>query len=250
MLNPRMNRRPVSAYARFALGALVFAIALPIAAASQGAGSPSGTLRDPQGRVLPGATVRLSGIGIDAIHETQSDSSGAFQFPEIPDGEYMLSARLPGFLSARQRVTVSSTNTPLDVTLQVGTLQEMITVRSDGSADEPVRTTTSARATPKVPVCGTTELGGNLKPPMKVKDVRPRYRQAWAANNIEGTILMQAIIGVDGKVRNLEVLSPVNADLEEEAIGAVSQWEFSPTYLNCQPIEVRMFVTTSFKIDR
>jgi protein TonB len=72
----------------------------------------------------------------------------------------------------------------------------------------------------------------------------------WVANNFEGNILMQAIIGVDGKVRNLEVLSPVNADLEEEAIGAVSQWEFSPTYLNCQPIEVRMFVTTSFKIER
>ena len=83
-----------------------------------------------------------------------------------------------------------------------------------------------------------------------MKDVRPRYRQTWVSNNIEGNILMQAIIGIDGKVRNLEVLSPVNADLEEEAIGAVSQWEFSPTYLNCQPIEVRMFVTTSFKIER
>ena len=250
MLNPRLNRRPISASARVALAAVVFAASLPIAAASQGAGSPSGTLRDPQGRVLPGATVRLSGIGSDAIHETQSDPSGAFQFPEIPDGEYMLSARLPGFLSARQRVRVSSTNAPLDVTLQVGTLQETITVRSDGTSDEPVRKTTSATSTPRTPVCGTTELGGNLKPPMKVKDVRPRYRQAWASNNVEGTILMQAIIGVDGKVRNLEVLSPVNADLEEEAIGAVSQWEFSPTYLNCQPIEVRMFVTTSFKIDR
>ncbi|HYI29403.1 MAG TPA: M56 family metallopeptidase, partial [Bradyrhizobium sp.] len=65
MLNPRMNRRPISAAARFALAAVVFAISLPIAAASQGTGSPSGMLRDPQGRVLPGATVRLSGIGID-----------------------------------------------------------------------------------------------------------------------------------------------------------------------------------------
>ena len=39
------------------------------------------------------------------------------------------------------------------------------------------------------------------------------------------------------------MVSPVNADLEDEAIAAVSQWEFSPTYLNCEPIEVRMFVT-------
>jgi len=51
-------------------------------------------------------------------------------------------------------------------------------------------------------------------------------------------------------VRGAEVVSSANADLEEEAIAAVSQWEFSPTYLNCAPIEVRMFVTVSFKIDR
>ena len=61
---------------------------------------------------------------------------------------------------------------------------------------------------------------------------------------------MQARIGTDGKVRSVDVISPVNADLEDEAIAAVSQWEFSPTYLNCEPIEVQMYVTVSFKADR
>jgi TonB family protein len=85
---------------------------------------------------------------------------------------------------------------------------------------------------------------------MKLRDVRPRYRQAWASANLEGSVLMQARIGVDGKVRAVEVVSPGNVDLEDEAIAAVSQWEFSPTYLNCEPIEVRMYVTVSFKIER
>lgn len=252
MLNPRLNRRPISSFARVVFAVLILAISLPIAAVARLAGSPSGTLRDPQGRVLPGATVRLSAIGTDAVHETQSDGAGAFQFPEIPDGEYMLSARLPGFLSARQRVRVSSANAPLDVMLQVGTLQETITIRGGAgiNPDQPSRTMTTAKTGSTVPRCGTTELGGNLKPPMKIKDVRPRYRQAWVDKNVEGNVLLQAVIGVDGKVRNVEVVSAVNADLEEEAIGAVSQWEFSPTWLNCQAIEVRMFVTASFKIDR
>ena len=61
---------------------------------------------------------------------------------------------------------------------------------------------------------------------------------------------MQARIGVDGKVRAVEVVSPGNVDMEDEAIAAVSQWEFSPTYLNCEPIEVRMYVTVSFKTDK
>jgi predicted FMN-binding regulatory protein PaiB len=36
----------------------------------------------------------------------------------------------------------------------------------------------------------------------------------------------------------------------EEALGAVSQWEFSPTWLNCEPVEVRMFVTVVFTAER
>ena len=102
MLNPQVNRRPVSRSYQWALSLLLLAIALPIAAAAE-RGAPAGVLRDPSGRVLPAATVRLSAIGHDAVQETQSDSSGAFQFPEVADGDYMLSARLPGFQSTRQR---------------------------------------------------------------------------------------------------------------------------------------------------
>ena len=145
-------------------------------------------------------------------------------------------------------------NAPFDMTLQVGTLQETISVTGGGAGPdvyegEPLSAAKikSAMAAPR---CGTTEVGGNIKPPMKVKDVRPRYPRALVDGRVEGNILMQALIGTDGRVRNVEVVSPVDADLEEEAIRAVSQWEFSPTWLNCQAIEVRMFVTVSFKIDR
>lgn len=252
MLNTELNRQPVSWPRKGATALLVLAVALPVAAASIGAGAPSGVLRDPQGRVLPGAVVRLSAIGVDAIHETHSDASGAFQFAEIPDGDYMLSARLPGFMAARQRVRVSSTMPPLDVTLQVGNLMETITVRaglSGNAGDGDARGVTTAPRSTSPPPCGSTEVGGNIKPPTKLKDVRPRYKQAWVDNSIQGNVLLQAIIGVDGKVRQLEVISPVNADLEDEAMAAVSQWEFSPTWLNCHAIEVRMYVTASFKID-
>ena len=51
-------------------------------------------------------------------------------------------------------------------------------------------------------------------------------------------------------MRSVDVISPVNADLEDAAIAAVSQWEFTPTYLNCEPVEVQMYVTVSFKADR
>ena len=62
--------------------------------------------------------------------------------------------------------------------------------------------------------------------------------------------MLQALIGTDGRVKSVEVVSPVQPEMEEEAIAAVSQWEFSPTYLNCQAIDVRMFVTVAFKLER
>jgi TonB family protein len=244
MLNPQVDRRPVSRLRRAALAIVLIAVAVPIAAVTSTAGAPTGVLRDPSGRVLPGATVRLTAVGSDAVHETQSDSTGMFQFGEVPDGDYMLSARLPGFSSARHRIRVSGSMTPIDLMLQVGTLKETITV-SGGDSRLP-RTTVAARPTPSKPACGSTELGGNIKPPMKLKDVRPRYKSEWAAAGLSGSVLLQALIGTDGKVRNVEVVSPVNADLEDEAIDAVSQWEFSPTWLNCEAIEVRMFVTVQF----
>jgi TonB family protein len=247
MLNTSINRRPISRWRRSIAVAALVAAALPVAAAATStSGAPSGVLRDPSGRVLPGATVRLSAIGVEAKHETQSDSTGAFQFPEVPDGDYMLSAALAGFQSGRQRIRVSASMAPLNLTLPVGTLKETVTVKSGDTVIPP----SPSRPMPSAPPCGSTELGGNIKPPMKLRTVSPRYRPEWKANNVEGDVLLQVVIGSDGQVRNLEVVSPVNPDLEEEALWAVSEWQFSPTYLNCQAVEVRMFVTVSFKLDR
>lgn len=249
MLDTHVNRLPMSRRQRCAAALLLATLAVPVAATGTLAGAPGGVLRDPSGRVLPAATVRLSAIGHDAIHETQSDATGTFQFPELPDGDYMLSARLPGFLSARQRVRVSATMPRLDMTLQLGTLVESINVTGGGRADAP-RSNAAPLPMPAAPPCRDIEVGGNLKPPMKLKDVRPRYKQEWIDNRVEGGVLLQAVIGVDGRVRNVEVVSPVNADLEEEAIQAVSQWEFSPAYLNCGAVEVRMFVTARFSLEQ
>ena len=247
MLNPELKRGPVARARKLAVAALVLVAALPIAAATESAGAPSGVLRDPSGRVLPGATVRLSAIGSDAVHETQTDPAGTFRFGEIPDGDYMLSARLPGFLGARTRVRVSASMPPIEMTVQVGTLKETVTVKS-GEVPSPFVPRYTTR-----PACATnaaggspTDVGGNLRPPFKLKHVVPRYKSEWASAGLAGNVLLQAVIGSDGKVRDIEVVSPVNAELEEEAVNAVSQWEFSSTCLNGEAIDVRIFVTVAF----
>ena len=68
---------------------------------------------------------------------------------------------------------------------------------------------------------------------------------------LDGTVPMEALIGRDGTVTSVSILSAdVHPEFARAAVDAVSQWEFSPTYLNCAAVEVRMFVTVSFKLDR
>jgi hypothetical protein len=61
-----------------------------------------------------------------------------------------------------------------------------------------------------------------------------------------GQVVLDARIGVDGLVTRAEVAGDADPALANAAINAVSQWEFTPTYLDCQPIEVRMKVNISF----
>jgi TonB family protein len=251
MLNPHVNRRPASRWLLIAVAGLLLAIALPVAAAIQATPpAPSGRIADPSGRPLPDATVLLTSLTTEATYETRSDAAGLFRFADVPPGEYLMSARYPGFSSARNRVRIDgAVNFALQ--LQLGTLQETITVRGGGPAAPPNQPRPVTKAmVPVKPACGNTEVGGNVKPPMKVRDVRPRYKAEWADQNLQGSVLMQATVGVDGKVKNVEVVSRVNAELEDEAIAAVSRWEFTPTWLNCETVEVRMFVTVNFQLER
>ena len=57
---------------------------------------------------------------------------------------------------------------------------------------------------------------------------------------------MDAVIGIDGNIQDVRAVTSPHPDLESAAIEAVRQWQFTPTLLNCVPIEVRMKVTTNF----
>jgi TonB family protein len=249
MLNPPTERRPLSAASRAAIVAALLCVALPIAAASQAPATPSGTVTDPTGRVVPGVTVRLSSSTSEAVFETQTDAFGAYQFAVVPSGEYMLTTRYLGFQSLRHRVSIGASTPAMPLVMQVGTLRETVTTRGGKDSKDGPRTEQRKQPYARA-ACTPPETGGHIVPPQKVRDVRPRYKRAWAEAGLEGSILLQARIGVDGRVRELEVVSPVHPELEDEAVEAVSQWEFTPTWLNCQAIEVRMFVTVAFSAEQ
>jgi protein TonB len=77
--------------------------------------------------------------------------------------------------------------------------------------------------------------------------VEPVYPIFAIHSHLEGTVELRAIIGRDGVVRELRVLSG-NPILAYAAQEAVKQWRFRPTMLNGQPVEVDTFFTVVFKI--
>lgn len=90
-------------------------------------------------------------------------------------------------------------------------------------------------------------MGGNIRQPMKLVDVKPRYPAELADAGIGGVFVFAALIGTDGTVRDLQTTSGTNPDLELAAATAIRQWEFTPTLLNCVAVEVKMTVHVTFR---
>ena len=90
-------------------------------------------------------------------------------------------------------------------------------------------------------------VGGRIKAPTKTKDAAPVYPAMAMSARVEGTVIIEATIGVDGRVTNARVLRSVPL-LDQAALGAVRQWEFSPTQLNGQAVSVLMTVTVTFTL--
>jgi periplasmic protein TonB len=126
------------------------------------------------------------------------------------------------------------------ITLQVGTLQETITI----SASRVVTSPQPAGA-PQAPV----RVGGNVRAPRKLEDVKPIYPVTMRAAGREGVVPVEAVIDVEGAVTSVRVVSAqVHPDFAIAAADAVRQWKFTPTLLNGSPVEVVMTVTVAFKL--
>ncbi|MEO7157659.1 MAG: energy transducer TonB [Vicinamibacterales bacterium] len=91
--------------------------------------------------------------------------------------------------------------------------------------------------------------GGSVRVPQKVYEVNPVYPPIALSARIQGLVIIEATIGADGRVVNARVLRSVPM-LDQAALDAVAQWEYTPTLLNGVPVPVIMTVTVSFTLSR
>ena len=114
-------------------------------------------------------------------------------------------------------------------------------VRSNGSA--PVLVSTPAQAPKRIRVPASM-AEANL-----VYDVAPKYPPEAGRERIEGTVVLMAVIGKDGIVRDVRIESGLPL-LAQAAIDAVKQWRYRPYLLNGEAVEVDSQITINFNLSR
>jgi TonB family protein len=256
MLDKHRNRAPVSRRALATQAVLMVGVSIAIAAAQSGFASLTGSIVDPTNGVLPGVTLVLTNVGSQAKYEVRTDRTGRYEFVGLPAGEYVFEAKRPGFATFKGQLTVAGQNVQRDLTMAVGSVQETITVahsRSNPSGSAPAPAS-APRSKPPRPDCSSAPaadglpIGGNIRPPMKLKDAWPVYSPDLAAQGVQGTVVLKGHIGITGFIEDLEVVSTPHADLATAAMDAVRQWEFAETLLNCKPVPVSIGITVNFTL--
>src|SRR5262245_9002341 len=109
-----------------------FRCAIPVLA-QDATGRIEGTLRDPQGALVPKASVVLTHLATGAQRFVISGNTGGFNFVLLPIGQYRLVVEAPNFARyVREPLTVNVNDVlRLTIDLKIGTSQEVIQITSD-----------------------------------------------------------------------------------------------------------------------
>src|SRR5688572_8968014 len=126
--------------------------------------SIEGTVTDPQGRVVAGAQIKAKSEALGVERTTTSDDNGFYRVTALPAGTYSLSASHTGFATQtfpNVELTVNRT-LRIEVQLEVGPVQERVSITSETIAIDPTTPATGATVTPRqiteMPVNGRNYL--------------------------------------------------------------------------------------------
>ena len=88
-------------------------------------------------------------------------------------------------------------------------------------------------------------IGAGIAPPTKTRDVRPVFPSS-GQGPYQGQVLVEAIIGPDGKIASTRIVRGLSPDLDAAALTAVRQWEYTPTVFDGVAISVPVTVVVTF----
>lgn len=118
-----------------------------------------------------------------------------------------------------------------------------------GNASE-VNTAPTSKALPPATATRTPTARVRVSPKVSeslvVSKVQPVYPRETKLAKVHGPVLLHAVIGKDGSVQNVDVVSSPSPALGQAALDAVKQWKFRPYLLNGIPVEVDTQISVNF----
>jgi len=107
--------------------------------------------------------------------------------------------------------------------------------------------TSSIAAIPKLEPVKRVRVSQGVTQGMALKKVEPAYPKLAISMRVTGAVVLKAIIGKDGGIKELQVVSghPI---LVPSALDAVKQWQYRPYLLNGEPVEVETTITVTFQL--
>lgn len=231
-------------------------------------GSISGVVSDPTGAVVPNAIVQIhttpellfswnGGVpiapGALQVHQRTSDvliyrtmtgPVGEWSFDGLAAGKYTIEIQSPGFTAFSTGLTVNpGLNNPVVSHLSLGRISQSLTITaqaSNTSAAPQARAQSSSK-----PI----RVGGNVQAAKLIHRVDPVFPQSARDRGVQGPVTIQAIIGKDGFIKDtFQTVSDAPADLAQAAIDAIRLWQFEPSRLNGEPVEVMTEITVNFQL--
>jgi hypothetical protein len=102
----------------------------PAVAQSTGSATLRGTVKDPQGAIVRGATITLVNERTKDERQTKTSDDGTYTFTALSPGMYTLKAELQGFkVSAKSNLSIETSGTQgVDITMEVGQPTETVTI--------------------------------------------------------------------------------------------------------------------------
>jgi TonB family protein len=225
-----------------------------------GQGTIKGVVTDPTGAVVPNVEVSWVGESGSGSRKVVTDETGSFVLSRVPTGPYRVVVALPGFKTLNVDGVLNDVAT-ISPTLAIAPTAEEVTIRSGGgsSSTPPILAETPAQclALPAAPTPPPARVPNPATAPTRIRQggfvqqanligqVKPIYPAEAKAAGTQGLVVMEVIIGRDGRIAQTKVISgdPV---LSSAAIDAVNRWCYTPTKLNGEPVEVVSTVSVNF----
>ncbi len=224
------------------------------------AGSISGVVTDPTGAVVPNAVVQVHGGSTNVftyrrgpvngsvgegvfVYRTVTGPLGEWSFDGLPVRTYTIDIQSPGFAAFSNALTVNpGLNDRIVSHLSLGRISESLTITAQASNTSAVQPRAQSSSQP-------IRVGGNVQAAKLIHRVDPVFPQSARDRGVQGPVTIQAIIGKNGFIKDtFQTVSDAPADLAQAAIDAIRLWQFEPTRLNGEPVEIMTEITVNFQL--